>query len=225
MKLIDMHTHTNYKSENVISLCDRIDFIGLHPWIINIEKTDEDLLKLDNQFNSKVPLMIGETGLDKLKCSIDLKIQMDVFYWHLEKAKKLNRPLVLHVLKAHNEVLNILKEMKFEGTFLIHGYSGNHFEIKNYLKYNSFFSFGKYLLKDGSKAQKSILHVPLDRLFLETDDDKNLNIKDVYLKAERLLGVNNLEKQIQNNFLRFFGQANDVCPSDFINNFRMNSSR
>lgn len=216
--LIDIHTHHLLENVEHLQFLDDRDFVGLHPWFINGETYLEDFKKVSERHRLNNIAFIGETGLDKLKSTVDFELQKKVFLDHLQLSIELNRPLVIHCLKAHQEFLAILKEYKFKGKFLIHDFSGSESDMKKYLEYNAYFSFGRSLFREQSKAQKVFKKTPLDRIFLETDDDKKIMIKQVYAEANKLMNRSDLEVIILKNFLTFFNYTDYVRPANFPKN-------
>lgn len=216
--LIDIHTHIKRDNPNHLEFLDDRDFVGLHPWFIKAESVESDFQQISNRHRSNSIAFIGETGLDKLKSTVDFELQRKIFLDHINLAIELNRPLVIHCLKAHQEFLSILKELNFKGKFLIHDYSGSEVEMKRYLQFDAFFSFGRSLFRENSKAQMVFKHTPVDRIFLETDDDKNLTIEKVYDQAKILINRSDLEDQILKNFLTLFKYSDYVRPADFPKN-------
>ena len=215
--LIDIHTHL--KNPPHFALLDQVHFVGIHPWFIdesNIDFQKNEILKKVNNASVK---LIGETGLDRLKAKSSIEVQIDLFCWHLSLARDLNLPLVVHCLKAHSDLLNILKNEKNVTKMLIHDFSGNEKELKQYLKFPVYFSFGKSLFREKSKAQNVFKHTPINRLFLETDDSDQYSLEEIYLQASKIKNELALEKEIEKNFLSFFNYPNDICPTNIIKNF------
>lgn len=216
--LIDIHAHHLIETKDSIVFLDNRDFVGLHPWFINPETFQKDFQIISERHRACNIAFIGETGLDKLKSTVDFELQKKVFLDHLNLAIELKRPLVIHCLKAHHEFLAILNELKFAGRFLIHDFSGSEQEMKKYLKFDAYFSFGRSLFRENSKAQMVFKHAPLERVFLETDDDRNLTIEKVYKQANFLLNRNDLEDQLMKNFLMFFNYSDNIRPANFPKN-------
>jgi TatD DNase family protein len=176
------------------------DTIGLHPWhldsALNIKKAH------------KFCRMIGETGLDRSEKYKDcLSLQEKMLHVHFDVARICRLPIVLHCVRAHSDLLGILKELRYDGKILLHDFSGNIQQMNDYLNYDVYFSF---------RRKFEILKVaPQDRIFLETDDQLQLSLQDIY----RAAGVN--ETQIENNFLCIFGDSQNVRSADVIHNFRL----
>lgn len=179
---------------------------GLHPWYINEETIDEDLKKLRVKGTEKNCLAIGECGLDKLS-KVDFDKQLFVFKEQIKLANDIKKPLIIHCVKAFNELINCLNLNNNEVPVIIHGYNNNE-NIARVLKdYGCFFSFGKALLGYDSNASKVIKNIGKNYIFLETDDAE-LSIKYVYAKASELLGVNLeiVQEQVSENFESVFNK-------------------
>jgi TatD DNase family protein len=208
---IDIHTHHKYdESSNILFIRNAFlkKFIplqnnyflskGIHPWFVNINYKDEDLLRI---FNHPKVLAIGEIGLDKFKPNFDL--QKEVFHQQIQISKHLNKPLILHVVKAYQEVDFLLKG--FENAVIFHQYQGSNQQTIQLLKRpNYYFSFGVLMMQN--KVEHIISEIPLERIFFETDTSK-FSIEEVYKKYSDLSGIKLeiLKEKIQENFSKVFG--------------------
>jgi TatD DNase family protein len=193
--LIDIHTHNRSNEENQLEIVVDEDTLGIHPW--NIDKIPTFSKNRDQC------LMIGETGLDRSeKYKTSFLKQEKIFRIHLDLAKKYEVPVVIHSVRAHSDVLRILKSTKFTGKILIHDFSGNLDQIKAYLSFDSYFSFRRNF--------EVMKQTPVERVFLETDDQIKFNIKDIYIQSEIK------EQQIEKNFLAFFSNTKYVRSADVL---------
>lgn len=206
--LVDAHTHHPHGKNRFIESLDirkyRGSFpqhnfcIGVHPWWSNELNKDEAEKILLQAVNNPHFCALGEMGLDKLKPNWD--IQVEIFIWQLEFAKKHNiQNIIIHCVKSFNEIFKILKNYHFK--ILWHDFNGNTDTINQLSSLNSYFSIGNNVLKSNSKIRNSINSIALDRLLLETDDNANLEIIKVYEKAcelkkcsleELILSTNNV---------------------------------
>ncbi len=153
--------------------------LGLHPW--NSDRMNWELFYSNYRqyLHLEKCLFIGETGLDFFS-EIDRSTQEDIFRKHIELASLLKKPLLIHCVKAYNEVKRILRESSFKQKVIFHNYNGNTQQTEDFLKdSNIYFSFGENLFRHNSGAQKSSYLVPTSRIFFETDES-NLEIKEVY---------------------------------------------
>jgi len=178
--------------------------LGVHPWFVKANTLDKELKKIENHMNNDSFLAVGECGLDKV-CDTDFDLQVSAFKKQIELAEKYKKPLVLHVVKAFNELVKLSLESKPKQIWIVHGFNGSPQLAKQLTDLGMCISFGSQLEKHISKASSSVKSVPINRLFLETDTSE-LSIQDVYaLAAERLnTSVTQLQAQLWQNFQKVF---------------------
>lgn len=212
MDFIDLHTHkTRQEAGSVsiqsLSLTNDIFLampkkksisIGLHPWYATLDKLElqmKYLRVLARQSNVK---LIGECGLDKLKGDT-LKNQVIILKNQIELAQSLNKPLILHCVKAFDELVAIKERLKVTVPMIIHGFDKNEALGKQLLNKGFLLSFGRAILRENSNASK--LLIQLDRFFLETDDSET-SIEEIYKAAANLkkCSVDELKALIFTNF-------------------------
>jgi TatD DNase family protein len=177
---------------------------GLHPWHIEKENYHAQLDKLQILVHEKRCLAIGECGLDKLS-TVDFKLQEEVFVEHIKIANHAKKPLIIHCVKAFNELINCLNLNDNKVPVVVHGFNNNENIARILVNEGYYFSFGKALLGYESNAAKAIKNVGRKNFFLETDD-ADLSIKYVYRKASELLGIEEeiIQQQLQSNFETVF---------------------
>ncbi|MBX9767826.1 MAG: TatD family hydrolase [Bdellovibrionales bacterium] len=153
---------------------------GLHPWWVSqasSEKIEEAFDLLEVQIGLADAL--GETGLDfQPRFSDAMKeLQTQVFERSLfirhksAQAYQRDFPLVLHVVRAHPEVLAILSSAKLGSVpGLVHSYSGDWRSAQKYLDLGFLISIsGAFLRSGGERLRETIQKVPLDQLAVESD--------------------------------------------------------
>lgn len=179
---------------------------GLHPWFIKKDEYEEQLRLIELKVNEKRCLAIGECGLDKLS-PVNFELQQNVFIEHIKIANKINKPLIIHCVKAFNELINCLNLNENKVPVIIHGFNNNENIASVLLNYGCYFSFGKALLGYESNAARAIKNIGRKNFFLETDD-ADISIKYIYKKAAELLGIDEdiLKQQLQLNFETIFKQ-------------------
>jgi TatD DNase family protein len=208
---INIHTHSQTFDAQLelvnlfLQQNDRVKYYsyGIHPWHVDGDYADA-LEHLKEISQEKGCLAIGECGLDK-NCEVDFALQEKVFAAQVKLANKLKKPLIIHCVKAFNELINCLNHNDNKVPVIIHGFNNNENIARILTEEGYYFSFGKALLGYESNAAKAIKVIGRKRFFLETDD-KDLSIKYVYLKAGELLGVNDeiIQIQMEENFKNVF---------------------
>ncbi len=213
MHFVNIHTHKGMNSgfalinvfpDNALKIEENKFYsIGIHPWEV-IKVDIEKQLNIIREFSGrKNVIAIGEIGLDKLRENFDL--QRDVFLKQIHIAKELQKPVIIHCVKAFFELTEILKAEKLNVPIIIHRYSGNITMADLLIKFGCHFSFGHELFNEKSKVQQVFKSIPIEHLFLETDDAE-IDIKDVYQKASELKAVelDTIKERLFNNFNKVF---------------------
>lgn len=184
---IDLHTHQRLPVENVISVYNRLlhedaplpDLpfsAGLHPWYADQLTLEELSNKLDRCLVSPNMIALGETGLDKV-CESPFQLQKDVFELHLKKAVEGQLPVILHCVKAWEELIEMCSN--YPVTKILHGYNGS-IELTNRLVQKGFiFSIGRAITDPASKIRASIQRIPVGSIFCETDNS-TVSIETIY---------------------------------------------
>ena len=164
----------------LFQVCDRIaaprllPAPGLHPCYIARHELSH-LTELEHLLQTRRDIIaIGEIGLDyflpELKTP-ELKEKQDLFFREqLRLAMHYHKPVVLHVRKAHAEVIAILRELKFREGGIVHAWSGGVEEARQYVKLGFRLGIGGSLTYDQSKRLRAVVcEMPIEALVLETD--------------------------------------------------------
>jgi TatD DNase family protein len=181
---------------------------GLHPWHIR----DAPPTQLETDFTELTRMVkrtdfIGETGIDRFHEIPEEKdrLQVEYFRRHLQLAQEAGKPVVLHIVQAHTEALEILGEFS-ELRGIVHGFSGAHDLAERYLKLGYFISVGPGVLaeKGYRKLKEAVVALPLTAMTIESDSPQSPQdlspnprlILDVATAVARLKGVSR-EKVLQ----------------------------
>lgn len=214
--LIDIHRHTSYYEADIILRNVFHDeplspeekgyhSVGLHPWHIHQGSIDKDMGKVRQKANYKNVIAIGETGLDKTR-DTSTETQESIFEAHIEIAKHLHKPIIIHCVRSYNELIQMRIKSKHKQPWMVHWFNASTEMANDLIRHNCYLSFGISLFNESNKAYRAFKKIPLERIFLETDD-ADISIKDVYAKASELRGIPQikLEKTIEQNFKTCFG--------------------
>ena len=169
--------------------------VGLHPY--NVGKVDEEDAIAKVRLSTENPnvMAIGEIGLDK-SIEAPLADQKRIFEAQVEIAEFVELPVILHVVRAFNEVIEFSRAHKPVVPMIIHGFNGNAQVAEDLLKAGFLISFGEAISKEGSKVTEALKVVPLDKLFLETDEGE-LDIREIYHLTSEIKGVSMDELRVQ----------------------------
>lgn len=213
---LDFHTHKLAKEADVHNICNVIlnaetmedeqwknheaVSVGIHPWYIDTELLEEGLAFLQEAASLAVVKCIGETGIDKLR-GADLQLQEEVFIRQVRIAEQVGKPVVIHCVRAFNELMAIKKAVRPRVPMIIHGFNRKPELAAELVSKGFYLSFGKDVL-DKPLVQQALRETPADRLFLETDDCTEVSIRDIFEKAAALRGVSlkELQEKIYQNY-------------------------
>ncbi|WP_421918983.1 TatD family hydrolase [Marinifilum sp.] len=213
---IDIHTHQLISRREIISVlnlnandqdknfpANTSYSIGIHPWDIEKLKFDSAIDYLEEYLLSLNPIAIGEIGLDKM-ISTDMEIQERVFVEQIHVAKIQQIPMIIHCVKAQEEILKVKNNHDTRTAWILHGYNKNLQVAEAFLKQGFYLSFGEALLRN-EKLQSVFKLIPLDRIFLETDE-KEISVKEVYRRAAEIkeIEIEALKEQMLLNFMKCF---------------------
>jgi len=143
--------------------------LGIHPWYID-EHDPEDLQRLLDHLAtaSERCVGVGECGLDRLRGS--LSEQMPWFEAQVSIAAEYQRALVIHSVKAHDEVVEVLKAASWAGKALVHGFSGSYQQAVKLIDLGCMLGVGGVITHaNGGKTRDTLARVPASALVLETD--------------------------------------------------------
>lgn len=156
------------------ALCEQMPGLvyaaGLHPWWLS--KVAIDAAQLEAQISDELQKprcrAIGECGLDAL---LDLPIeqQLPLLKTQMALAKKLQVPIILHCVKAHNPMIRAIKEHNLSRG-VIHAYSGSYEQAMQYWKTGFYLGIGGTITYPrAKKTRDAVSRLPLEALVLESD--------------------------------------------------------
>jgi TatD DNase family protein len=158
--------------EKLLELCRQestlYPALGLHPVFIE-SHTDADLTVLGDKLSSENPLAVGEIGLDFFVADLDPQRQQDIFEAQLHLAQETRLPVLLHVRKAHDQVLAALRRIRVPGG-IAHAFNGSLQQAQQYLDLGFKLGFGGTLTYERSSKIRQLAHdLPIEAIVLETD--------------------------------------------------------
>lgn len=190
--------------ENFAAIPAHFISIGIHPWYIKTELLQEQYAQLKEFSFHKNVLAIGECGLDRL-VETPMKLQEEVFIEQIKIAESVQKPLIIHCVKAFDDLIRIKKEQKISVPLIIHGYKNNKQIAKELIKNDCMLSFGKALTDERTGAGHILKMLEPEQFFLE-NDNSDLPIKTIFEKAAELrrMDVEVLKEKMMLNFKRIF---------------------
>ncbi|MBK9399483.1 MAG: TatD family hydrolase [Bacteroidetes bacterium] len=217
---IDIHSH-HQPSEGILAIQNILNpdvaapllekeglySIGIHPRHIHPDHWLDDVTTLKEYIHHPKVLAIGEAGLDGLT-DLPLSLQEDVFIAMVQLSEEAKKPLIIHSVRTHHEISIIHRNLKPTQPWILHGFNVRNTIAKGMISHGLYLSFGESLLKHHSPSAEVVSSMPLDLLFIETDD-KQIDIKELYQRVATLrdLEMEVLKNDIYQRFCKIFGYA------------------
>lgn len=143
--------------------------LGLHPWFLD-QHRDEHLSALAAWADRVRPVAIGEIGLDFYDAGADRERQLELFRAQLALAREASLPVILHVRKAHDQVLQQLRRVRMPAGGVAHAFAGSLQQARQYLELGFMLGFGGAVTHERAVRLREVLRaLPAEALLLETD--------------------------------------------------------
>ncbi len=187
---VDIHTHRPTEAVTIRT-------VGVHPW----RAAEEALPSREAVAAAEA---VGEIGLDRA-CAVDPALQEELFVAQLDLAEEAAKPVVLHCVRAFEEVMRLLHGRSLP-VVIFHGFIGSEEQAARALDAGYYLSFGMRTARS-PKSIAALRRTPLDRLFIETDEAE-VTIEEVCASIAALRGTTTeeLRQATYENYTRIFQQ-------------------
>ena len=158
--------------EKVKQVCEGHDGLypayGLHPMFIEQHQVNH-LRELDEWLEREQPIAVGECGIDFYDSRVDEKWQLQLFREQIQLANNHRLPLIVHVRKAMDEVISLLrKQARFGG--VVHSFSGSQQQAQQLHDIGFKLGIAATLsFERAQKLRKVVAAMPDDALLIESD--------------------------------------------------------
>lgn len=157
-----------------LELADRFEqvyaSVGFHPH--NAKAIGDDSLSEMEKY-ARHPKVVGygEIGLDFFRNRSPRHVQISAFRDQLILAKRLGKPVVIHLRDAYDEGLRMLEqEAPFPRGGVIHCFSGEETDARRALELGFHVSIpGTVTYKKNDQLRGIVKNLPIERILLETD--------------------------------------------------------
>lgn len=152
--------------------------LGVHPQYLDAigeAALDDAMASLEGRIRDAGArvVAVGECGFDGSSdvFRASLARQARVFHAHVEVARAVKMPLVVHVLKAHGEALAAMRAVKLPDVpGVIHSYSGSAELAREYLAMGWYLAMGGSVTRPNARRPvEAAKAIPRWRLLIETD--------------------------------------------------------
>lgn len=135
--------------------------VGIHPWRA-LDATPEAWAALADMARRSEVVAIGEAGLDTLR-GPGLDAQLPVFVRQARLADEVGKPLVIHAVRAWQQLIALRRSLSPAQPWIIHGFRGKPALARQLVAHGFHLSLGTRY----NPAVKAV--IPPDRLHSETD--------------------------------------------------------
>lgn len=148
--------------------------VALHPTRANA-LDDDAKAELDRLADDPRVVAVGETGLDyywpgKLDGCADIETQIDGFRWHIDLAKRVRKPLMIHNREADHDLLTVLLDEGAPDRVIFHCFSSDTNMALSCVAEGYILSFsGTVSFKNAHELREAAKVVPDDQILVETD--------------------------------------------------------
>lgn len=177
--------------------------VGLHPWEIGSEQEDNNRMQMmEDALDFDHVIFVGECGLDRLAETV-FGEQVRAFKAQAFMAEEYQKPLIIHCVKAWNEVAELHRQIRPAMPWIFHGYNGSVEFTRQLFDKSFMFSFGANLFRENAKAIDAFKILPLEKIFFETDEYEG-PVETIYNRGAELknIPVEALKEAVWENFNR-----------------------
>jgi len=218
---IDFHTHGGVPGgtpDGALRICstpaaefDRMPPAGcfktleLHPW--SATELPTDFAELAGRRDC---LGVGEAGLDRARGKLPLAGQVTLFARVAAVAEAAGKPLTVHCVGCHGELLGLFKQKPWRVPTIFHYFTGKAALARQFLRLKNWYLSLAPIALCNSGLMNFLRGEPslLDRIVLETDDPHG-DIQAHWRNAAEALGLSMtaLAERMHENFRRIYPEA------------------
>lgn len=170
--------------------------VGLHPWHLDLfcdesmRIKEEMWVELVSAAANPAVVAVGECGIDIPKGGL-LATQMLAFRRQALLAERLQKPLVIHSVKAQDIIVGLKRDINPHQPWIIHGFRNKPTIAAIYLNAGCYLSFGE-------KFNPETLDITPEYRILAETDESQLSIDEIISRMEKSV-QKNLKEIIINN--------------------------
>jgi TatD DNase family protein len=132
--------------------------------------TDADRAVVEELARQPRVVAVGETGLDYYWDYSPPEAQQEAFRWHIDLAKRVGKPLMVHDRDAHEDIYRILAEEGPPDQVVFHCFSGDADFARRCVERGYVLSFaGTVTFRNAHALRDALAVIPSYQLLVETD--------------------------------------------------------
>lgn len=145
--------------------------MGLHPTEINADYVDSlKIIEQELRANPSDYVAVGEIGMDLYWDKSFRKEQMETFRTQCKWAFEMNLPIIIHCREGLDETLEVLSSLDEKPRGVFHSFGGTPEDVDRIRQVGDFyFGINGIVTFKNSSLRKTLPHIGLSRILLETD--------------------------------------------------------
>lgn len=176
---------------------DQLYSAGIHPWDTTADIPESVWKDLEALLQRPEIVAVGECGVDLAGKGGMMFRQLQVMRRQIDLSEKLQKPMIVHCVKAEDVICGLRRDLKPTQPWIIHGFRRKPQSAAQLLRAGCWLSYGP------SFNAESLIDTPLDRILAETDENP-IAIDDVIIDLSRARGAD-LREQIAMNSAAVLG--------------------
>jgi TatD DNase family protein len=178
-------------SERSLALAAELEGVygsaGVHPHDAD-GFDDAAAQRVEELLRNPLAVGVGECGLDWFRMHSEREAQLETLRAHVEIARAVDKPMIVHVRDAWDDALRVLEEGDAERV-VIHCFTGDEGIARECVRRGYWLSFaGNVTYPKNAHMRDAAMRVPLDRLLVETDSP--------FLAPQKLRGSDNAPQNV-----------------------------
>lgn len=210
---INIHTHKPGQGINIVDPClggivtpgNGLVYysMGIHPVYIN-EDTLRQMEEIERAAAEKRIVAVGEAGMDR-NAPVGMEEQMEWFERQAKVAEHYGLPLIIHGVRAIPELISVYKRCASHEGWIMHGFNNRREILQDLLRHGFYISAGRHVMNEESNIYRLLPEIPVERLFIETDNS-DFRIEEIYTRVAERRGesVEELQQSVRMNFEKLF---------------------
>jgi TatD DNase family protein len=161
--------------------------LGIHPWNATQQLWYERSTDIADRALYPAVVAIGETGLDALR-GTTLDEQVLVFQNHIALSEQVQKPMIIHCVRAFQELIALRKQAQPRQAWIIHGFSKSKELAQQLLDVGCVLSLGADAFREQTRLQDMIRYIPSGTFVAETDIATDISVREVYERIAQIRG-------------------------------------
>jgi TatD DNase family protein len=144
--------------------------MGLHPTSVQPDTYLRELEMVEEAFQQRDFIAVGEIGIDLYWDRSTLEIQKEAFRRQIHLARDKGLPIVIHCRESFNEIFDVLETENHDSLFgIFHCFTGTKEQAERAIGFNMKLGIGGVVTFKNGKIDQFLHEIDTEHIVLETD--------------------------------------------------------